>query len=224
MPAKRGVREPAPPRVPEHLDGPPDPLGEGVSWTAVGAGAETSCSELVSDYEIVGSRLHGVRLTGAVFERGRFVDVVLDDCELSGTVLEETMLVRVRFQRCRMASLVANGMKGQDVAFADCKLDGANFRGSTMERCAFDDCQLVGTDFYGAAITGGAFRRCAMTDTEFSKAKCDGLDLRGSHFKSLKGASSLRRCVITSDQTAALGLALLTSMDVVVNDEPSGGV
>jgi len=110
------------------------------------------------------------------------------------------------------------GVKAQDVRFADCKVDGANFRGSSLERCAFEDCDLAGADFYGGSFAPGALRRCRLAAVDFSKARCDGLDLRGSHIAGVKGAASLQGCVITSDQMVPLGLALLATLGARVED------
>jgi uncharacterized protein YjbI with pentapeptide repeats len=219
VPSKDTVRWPAAPRVDGSLGPPPGPLDDAVSWSGVGAGPDVSFSGTACDYEIVGSRLHGVRLTGAVLESGRWLDVIADDCELSGLVLEEATLVRVVFQRCRMSGAVVTGMKGQDLRFVDCRLDGSNFRGASLERCAFEDCDLTGADFYGAKFAPGALRRCRLRGVEFSKAACEGLDLRGSDLDGLTGAISLRHCIISPEQTVPLGLALLSTLDVTVRDD-----
>ncbi len=218
MPAKRDRAAPAPPRLDAGLRAQPEPLADGVSWAGVDAAADASFSGTAYDYEVIGSRLCGVRLTGAVLEGGRWADVVLEDCELSGTSLEGATLVRVELTRCRLSGLVAIGVHAQDVRLADCKLNGANFRGASLERCAFEDCDLSGADFYGARFPGGALRRCVLSETEFSKARCDGIDLRGSELHGLRGASALQGCVITPEQAVPLGLALLPTIGARVED------
>lgn len=219
MPSKEAKRWPAEPRVTAPLDPPAGPLGDDVSWSGVDAGPASSFSGSACDYEIMGSRLHGVRLTGAAFDGGRWVDVVVEDAELSGLVLEGTTLVRAVFRHCRMSGLVAIGVRAQDVGFVDCKLDGANFRSSAMERCRFEDCDLSGGDFYGARFGPGALRRCRLTDAQFSGATCDGLDLRGSDIERVRGALALARATISPAQVVALGLALVAALDVHVEEE-----
>jgi len=219
MPRHEPARSPAAPRLAEALATTVVPLGDGVSWSGADVGPEGSFSGTVSDYEVLGSRLQGVRLTAAVLERGRWTDVVVVGCELSGVTLDDAVLTRVEFDGCRMSGLVAMGLNARDVRFVDCKLDGANFRGSTLERCAFEDCDLAGGDFYGTRFAPGAVRRCTLAEAEFSRAKCDGLDLRGSDLAGIRGAPSFRGCVVTSDQMVALGVALLSTIDVQVRDE-----
>jgi uncharacterized protein YjbI with pentapeptide repeats len=214
MPSRPSTGWPALPRLADQLDRRPDPLGEGASWSGIHAGPDASYSGTASECEVIGSRLDRVRLTGAELDESRFVDVVFEDCELSAAALERTTLMRVLFHRCRMSGLIATGIKAEDLRFADCKIDGANFRGSTLERCAFEDCDLAGADFYHTRISVGAFRRCRLTAVEFSKARCDGLDLRGSILDGLRGAASLRGCTINSDQMVPLGLALLAGLEV----------
>ncbi|HZQ83337.1 MAG TPA: pentapeptide repeat-containing protein [Acidimicrobiales bacterium] len=219
MPSKDAGRWPAGPRLTEPLDDAPRPLGDGVSWSGVDAGPGVAFSGSASDYEIIGSRLHGLRLTGATFEGGRWADVLVEDGELSGLVLEGPSLVRVAFRHCRMSGLVAIGARAQDVHFVDCRLDDANFRGSSLERCRFEDCDLRGADFYGARFAPGALRRCRLAGAEFGGAACDGLDLRGSDLEGVRGATSLRRTTISQGQVVAFGLALVAAFEVSVEDD-----
>lgn len=217
---KRVLGRPAPPRVAELLSGEWEALADGVSWSEVDATADASFGGSAADCEIVGSRLRGVRLTGATFDRVRLVDVALDDCELSGVDFQEATFVRVRFFRCRMSGVVATALKAEDVVFGECQLTGSNFRSSSFQRCEFADCDLSEADFYAAKLTHGVLRRCRLTSTEFSKAACNGLDLRGSRVEGIKGCDALRGAVIGSDQMVPLGVALLASLDIRVDDDP----
>lgn len=221
MASKEAVGWPAVARLPDRLDVGPEPLADDVSWSEIEAGQAESFSGAASNIEILGSRLDGVRLTGAVLEAGRWADVEVQGCELSAALLEDTSLVRVVFRSCRMSGLIAIGMKAKDARFVDCKLEGANFRGSSLERCAFEDCDLRDADFYGARLEPGRLLRCVLGGAEFSKAKCDGIDLRGSKLEGVKGAASLTSCRITSDQMLPLGLALLATLSVCVEDQPA---
>jgi uncharacterized protein YjbI with pentapeptide repeats len=219
MPRHEAAPWPAAPRVAEALGTTTAPFGDGVSWSGVDVGPQGSFTGSASEYEVLGSHLKGVRLTAAVLEGGHWTDVVVEDCEFSGAALEDAALTRVVFDGCRMSGLVAIGLNGHDVRFANCKLDGANFRGSALERCAFEDCDLGGADFYGARLAPAAVRRCSLVEAEFSKAKCEGLDLRGSDLGAIRGAASFKGCLITPDQMVPLGLALLATIDVHVTDE-----
>ena len=169
---------------------------------------------------MVGSRLNGVRLTGASLERLRLIDVILDDCELSGATLEGASLARVQFNRCRLSGLVGAGVKAQDVRFVDCKMDGSNFRMTAWDRSEWVDCDLRDADFYAAKLAGCAFRHCTLVGLELSKAGCDALDLRGSTVDGIKGAASLAGCVIGSDQVFPLARCLLGALRIRVEDEP----
>src|SRR5579862_9029173 len=79
VPRKEPAQWPTAPRVGGALDSRPAMLGDGVSWSAVDAGPDDSFAGTVSDYEIVASRLHSVRLTGTVFDQGHWTDVVVED-------------------------------------------------------------------------------------------------------------------------------------------------
>ena len=123
-----------------------------------------------ADCQITGSRLVGVRFTGAEHHRLRFRDVVLDDCELSGAVLSEATFVRVQFNRCRMSGLAASGLIAHDVTWSECKLDGVNLRAATLERSEWSDSLMNEADFYAARLTTSSFYPCDLTSAEFSKA------------------------------------------------------
>jgi len=217
VPPKPSGPWPAAPRLPAQLDAG-GPLEDGGAWAGADAGAQQSFDGGVRDFDITASRLRAVRLTGAVLEGGRWADVVVEDCELSGMTLEGTTWARVAFRGCRMSGMVAIGVKAVDVMFTDCRIDAANFRGSAFERCAFDGCDLARADFYGARLAPGAMRRCSLVEADFSKAQCEGLDLRGSDLSGVIGAASLRGCTITPEQMVPLGLALVASLGVRVED------
>jgi uncharacterized protein YjbI with pentapeptide repeats len=211
---------PKPPLVTDRLERAEDPLADDVAWSGVTAGAEASFSGAAADCEVVGSRLQGVRLTGAVLERLRLIDVELDDCELSGVLLEDASFVRVRFTRCRLSGIVAAGLKAHDVSFADCRLDGANFRMAEWERSEWTGCDLTDGDCYAAKLGGCAFLACTLTRFELSKAVCRDLALHGSTLDGIRGADALGGCLIGPDQVVPLGIALVGALGIRVQDHP----
>lgn len=210
---------PKPPLVTEQLDRAEDPLADDVAWSGVTAGPDASFSGAAADCEMIGSRLQGVRLTGAVLERLRLIDVELDDCELSGVLFEDASVVRVRFTRCRLSGIVAAGLKAHDVTFVDCKLDGANFRMANWERSEWTSCDLTDADFYAAKLGGCAFLECTLTRLELSKAACRGLALHGSTLEGIRGADALGGCLIGPNQVVPLGIALVGALGIRVQDD-----
>jgi uncharacterized protein YjbI with pentapeptide repeats len=211
---------PKPPLIAERLEQPEDLLADDVAWSGVTAGAESSFSGAAADCEVIGSRLQGVRLTGAVLERLRLIDVELDDCELSGVLLEDASFVRVRLTRCRLSGIVAAGLKAHDVSFVDCKLDGANFRMADWERSEWTSCDLTDGDCYAAKLGGCAFLDCTLTRMELSKAACRGLALHGSTLDGIRGADALGGCLIGPNQVVPLGIALVGAFGIRVQHHP----
>ena len=173
----------------------------------------------VPGVEITRARLTGLCLTGLDLADLQLLDVVLVDCELSGATLSGGRWERVVFTRCRMSGLVAAELQAIDVRLEECKLDQAWLRASTLDRCELVDCDLRGGDLYGATVTRTAFRRCDLTEVDVTGSDFDQVSLHGSTVDRLKGADSLHRLVIGSDQLVPLALPILHARHIKVDDE-----
>lgn len=176
------------------------------------------CDAPARDVEMVRSRLTGVALTGAEFERLAIVDCVLENCELSGALLVDCTLVRVQFHNCRMSGLQAGGLAARDVVMSGCRIDGSNFGLSKLTGVQFDECDLKESDFGGAQMEKVEMFDCRLDGSEVSNAKVLSLALNGSSIEGLRGASSLRNTTISSDQLLPLAAPILRSMKIVVDD------
>ena len=187
-------------------------LLEDVEWTDGAPGS-------VTGVEIVRSRLTGITLTGLELADLRLLDVELVECELSGAVLTGARWERVVLQRCRMSGLVAAELQAVDVRLQDCKADQAWLRASVLDRCELVDTDLTGADLYGARVTRSAFRRCDLTEVDVSASEFDRVSLHGSTIDRLKGAESLQRVTIGSEQLVPLALPILAARHIEVDDE-----
>lgn len=213
-----GTREAS--RLGDELDALTDPvLDDETAWTGVEVLGDVGGPEEVSLVEITGCRLKGLRLTARQFDRARFVDTVLDDCELSGVVLAGATLIRTTFNRCRMSGVDLAQVKATDVALIDCRLDNANLRMSAWEHCDLRECDLTDADLGSAVVRSSRVVTCDLTRAELSKADLAGTTLNGSTLDGLRGAEGVRRVTISSDQLVPLALSIMTGLGIVIDDE-----
>lgn len=188
-------------------------LLEDVEWTGGAAGS-------VVGVEIVRSRLTGITFTGLELRDLRLLDVELVECELSGAVLTGARWERVVLRHCRMSGVVAAELRAVDVRLQDCKADQAWLRASRLDRCEVVDTDLSGADLYGASVRRSAFRRCDLTGVDVSASEFDEVSLHGSTIDRMKGAESLQRVTIGSEQLVPLALPILAARSITVDDEP----
>jgi uncharacterized protein YjbI with pentapeptide repeats len=164
-------------------------------------------------------RLEHAQFTGSAFRFGRFIDCVITDSDLSGAVMEECFLSRVEFRNCRASGLQAPLNRFHDVGILETKIDGANFRMSSWERAEITDSDLAESDFYGARLPISRILRCDLSRADFAKADLAGSRLSGSHLDSVRGATSLRKITISTEQIIPLALALFASQRIDISDD-----
>lgn len=212
---------PEAPRIPSRLEPRHDePLDDDVSWVEVElTGDLVGDQDEVADVEIAESRLVGCGLAGAVVERLRMTDVVLDGCDLSGASLFGAVMTRVSFESCRLSGAVLAGARLHEVTFTRCKADGVNLRGVQGTNVTFDDTVLRTADLGGATITGGSLLGCDLTDADITKATLAGARLHRSTLDGLKGVEHLREVVIDPTQLVPLALRLCAAAGIVVEEE-----
>ena len=186
---------------------------EGVLWT--GDGLEPSTREI----QVVGSRLCGVRLTGAEIEELTLLDTIVEDCELSGAVVSGWRCERVVFSDCRMTGIVAADMRARHVRFSNCQLDGAWLRSASFDHCELVDCDLTNADLYGARLVASRLVRCRLDGAELSGVEADELALHGSSLNGAKGIASLQKLIIGTDQVMELAIPLLAARGIRIDDD-----
>jgi uncharacterized protein YjbI with pentapeptide repeats len=189
------------------------------SWEGVAVTGELVGGTL-AEVDLDSCTFERCRLTGSVLERMHLSDVVFLDCDLSGVVLDEVRLHRVEFRQCRMTGVVTAGAKVmEDVRFTGCKLDEANFRMIAAKRLSFTECSLRRADLYAATVESLVLEGCDLTELDLSKADIPGARLAGSTLIDVLGAEQLRGAVIDAGQAVALGLLLLASHGIVVEED-----
>jgi uncharacterized protein YjbI with pentapeptide repeats len=157
--------------------------------------------------------------TGSTLRYARFVDCVMSDSDLSGTTLHDCSMTRVEFRRCRASGLQAPRARLIDVAFFDSKLEGANLRMTVWERAELSGCDLREADLYEARMPGSRILNSDLSQLDCSKADFAGSRLAGSTLDGIRGAGSLRRITITSDQVVPVAMALFGSLRITVANE-----
>jgi uncharacterized protein YjbI with pentapeptide repeats len=208
-----------PPRLPEEPSGKVTELDGEVDLTDTVVSGDLSGCELIEPVFSECRFEHGI-LTGSTLRYGRFVDCVISDCDLSGTILDECAFTRVEFRSCRASGLQAPHARLIDVGFSHCKLQGANFRRTVWERAELSACDLREADLYEAQMPGSRILNSDLSQLELTKADLTGSRLAGSNLDGLRGAGSLRKITITSDEMIPMALAIFKSLRITVTDEP----
>jgi uncharacterized protein YjbI with pentapeptide repeats len=196
-----------------------DELASDDEWTGelvVGANVSGAVAERV---RIQGCELRDVKLTSAELHRCVLTDVRFVDCELSGAMLTESQWLRVELRNCRMSGLVVSQSRLRHVRFVEGKLDGGDFRISRLERVVFDGCAMPDADLYEAQLTHVLFDHCDMRRAHFSAVKTDDLRLHASDVEGLRGATSLRRAVVSPEQVLPLALSIFAELGITIERE-----
>ena len=166
-------------------------------------------------------RISNAQLTGAVLNRLRFTDVLVDRSVLSGADLDESSFTRVEFRDCRMSGALFSRCTFADVLVSRSRLEEASFRMSHAKAVLFQDVDLHDGDFYAAALEDTCFFDCDLTGAEFSKATTPGVRFHGSTLFDLKGSQYLAGAIIDSSHVLPLGLGLLAAHNIAVEDDRS---
>lgn len=218
-PLRRRSESPRPPAAPglprlEQLRSPTSELENDGLWDGVLASADDAPDPLdgpaqLSGMEIRESVLDGLRLSSARADGLRLTDVELRDCDLSGLVADGASLTRVRFVGCRLTGLVLSDARLTDVAFEDCHADMINLRMSRLQRISLSGTRCRQADLLDAQVSDLSTDGVDLSGAVFEKARLAAADLRGAALEDVRGASSLRGAIISSEQVLGVGLALI---------------
>ncbi|OAA26373.1 Pentapeptide repeat-containing protein [Frankia sp. EI5c] len=96
----------------------------------------------------------GGRVSGAVWIRGEFHDLTLEQVRADGVTLRSCLLRRVRFTGCDLSGLDLAGTRLDHVRFEDCDLSEAVFTGTKVVAASFRGCRFDGAT--GVAGLAGA--------------------------------------------------------------------
>jgi uncharacterized protein YjbI with pentapeptide repeats len=215
----RSEGHPAPPRLPPHLDRTrANELYDELALSEERIDGDFS-GQCGLHMEIVHCHIEGSRFTAAHMTGARLVDVLVTNSDFSGVDLDGATLTRVRFEDCRMSGAILSRSFLHDVGFSSCKLDGINLRMSEARKVTFDHVDLGSADFYEAKLDGTRFFDCDLTEADFSKATAYNARLHGSTLVDVKGASALSGSVIDSTQVLPLGLQVLKSIGIRIDDD-----
>lgn len=169
--------------------------------------------------ELARCRVRNAQWTSSHLVSLQLRDVVIEHSDLSGAILEQATLTRVRVNECRLSGVELARSSFRDVLVVGSRLDQANLRMCHFERVTFDGVDLQAADFTGTTFAKCRLFDCNLTGADFSKVKAEGARLHGSVLEGIKGADSLRGVVIDSTQMVPLGVRLLATMAIAVDDQ-----
>jgi uncharacterized protein YjbI with pentapeptide repeats len=207
-----------PPRLPAALTAlAASELGQDDLSDSIASGDFTGHAH--EDLVIERSRIVDARFVAASLPRLRLTDVIVENVDLSGADMDESAFNRVVFRDCRMSGVILSRCAFTDVLVTDCRLDDASFRMAEATFTHFEEVDLRQADFYSARLDGTRFFDCNLTGAEFSKARTPGVRFHGSDLSGLKGSSDLAGAVIGPAQVLPLALAVLSALQIQVDDE-----
>jgi uncharacterized protein YjbI with pentapeptide repeats len=218
---RRLGKAPVGPRLPSAMD-LVSALAEPIEHLSAFSGLRLDAIDLAGqEAELVEfDRCHLCRVTlaAAAFERPRFTDCLVENCDWANLRMAKPSAVRVRFSTVRLTGTqwIAGGLR--DVGFQDCRMDLATFRFATLKDVAFVGCNLTGADFTHADLRRAEFRDCDLTGAQFSNASCAGARFAQCELSGIGGVTSLRGATVAAHDLAALSYAFARALDIVIEE------
>jgi hypothetical protein len=211
------------PDLPQELVAVPDVFDSG-SWEGMAAESTMSLPERIYDLEMVECVWRDVDAASRRFSGLVCRDVVFEHCDFAGAVLDSAVLTRVHFVGCRLTGTALSGAEMNDVVIDGGAANLVNLRASKSSFLWIRETPMREADFYQAELRHSALLDCDLTGANFSSARIDGLSLHGSTIESIRGAESFGSSDvhIAHDQLVSLGVAVLASMGVRIDDRPGG--
>jgi uncharacterized protein YjbI with pentapeptide repeats len=136
----------------------------------------------LTDVDLNGAKLGGLRLADVIVERGNLANVVAPELSLQRVVVTGARLTGAQWTRGKLT----------DVMFRDCRIDLATFAGTTLERVAFSGCMLAQSDFREGLLRSVRFDRCDLTEADLTGLRIDRCELRACTLDGLAGVERLR--------------------------------
>jgi uncharacterized protein YjbI with pentapeptide repeats len=163
----------------------------------------------LTDLELAGARLDGVRFADVEVLRGNWANVVGAELTLTRVVVSGARLTGAAWTRGRVV----------DTVFRDCRIDLATFAGTTFDRVRFDDCRLVQTDFRDALLRSVRFDRCDLTEADVVGVRIDRCELRSCTLDGLAGVERLRGAAMPWADVVGNAALLAGALGIRVIDE-----
>jgi uncharacterized protein YjbI with pentapeptide repeats len=139
-------------------------------------------SARISDVDVSGSRLDGLRL----------VDDLLERCNLANVQARRAAATRVSIENSRMTGVTLSEATLHDVMVRDCRVDLASFSHSRLQRVSFENCMLVQTDFLESQLESVSFEHCDLSRADFRGARMQRCQLRRNNLAGLQGVGNLK--------------------------------
>lgn len=122
---------------------------------------------------------------------------------------DSASLTRVRFVGCRLTGTVLSGARLTDVTFEDCHADMLNLRMAHLARVRLAGTRCRQAELLEARVADLATESADLREATFEKSSLVAADLRGAELDGIRGGSSLRGALISSEQVLGVGVALI---------------
>lgn len=185
--------------------------------------------------------LRGVQFVGADLDFGDYERVTLEDCaiigsriiagrhteirilasqirssDLSGLSITQGC-IRSRFLDCKLTAASFGGGRLQDVHLVECLLSETSLRLSTVRRTELHDCRVLDVDLTNSVLEDVCFAGSSISAMDLSKASCSRVDFTMVKELSVKRASDLSGCTVSTAQVLGLALQLANEGGLLVD-------
>lgn len=210
-------KTPAPPIVPETLDGAEPGLESDELYEKRSFDYADLIGVFAQMVEFAHCRFRATRLAGAVLPKVRLTDCAVERSDLSNVRGENGAMERLTVTDCRMTGLAWNGGLVKDVTFTGGKLDLTNWRFARFDTVTLTGCNLSGADFSNADLRKAVFVDCDLTGAQFSNANMRGARFQRCALDGIGGITSWSGAVVHPDDLLSLSYALAGALGIVVD-------
>jgi len=183
--------------------------------TLVGIAIESR--ESLSERDLTGADLSGMKLAGIDFSRALLESADLSGCDLSGANLDGAVLAKANLRGANLTNARLSGTNLGGAVLRDAVLVNADMTDVVMMRADLAGADLTGANLDGASwleVKGGpvnfsrvAFGECNFIKADFGGARFGGADLSGANFVecSLDGADFAGATMVKTAFVASRG-------------------
>jgi uncharacterized protein YjbI with pentapeptide repeats len=184
-----------------------------------------------------------------VLENLQFYDCTFIKCDFSSTVFKNTVFRSCLFEECDLGLVRVDGSVFKGVAFVNSKVIGVNWANASWGRKSlsqllksidFRGCVLNYSSFFGLVLEKIEIVNCIAHEVDFSGTNLKEANLRGTDFeKSIFRQTNLEKADLVKAKNYMIppdvntlkktkfslpeAMALLYSMDIVLEEDPAEG-
>jgi uncharacterized protein YjbI with pentapeptide repeats len=194
------------PRIPEDLALLAfDTFAEGGEYTKGRGSDEDLSGSAVTGVMFEQVLLQRVRMNRTRLSGAKLFDVRCEASDLSGAVWQKSRWLRVHLKGCKLTGMQLASFNGADVLFQECTMEGTIFSSGKLRGVRFEKCRMHRLVFDRMDISEARFRQCDLTGADLTGSTLAGVDLRGSDIPDIRlDVPQLRGLIIDPGQAVQI--------------------